>query len=712
MKEPDKSILLSLVVVLWVVLPITLLVATQEARAQADWLSSAGMTQVMNGVDDGTYHVSLGHSFPYYGGTFTDAWMSSNGVIMLYDPTTQFGNLSYNNSMCCSGQNFSTTTSSAYSFMLAPLWTDLRHDTSVSGSGYFYKTNEGVSSFLWRDVKEYGTNNLNTFQANLWPDGSFDFLYDDVNITNHAVTVGFSGNLDFGDYEQMVHQTGFSNTQLLNGTWWDQLFNPGGVAWYGEDGGYDSSVDCSNALNDSRCPGYAEAYLDQQCTIDSLYSQQCPGYAQAYFTQQCDLDPFYDTTCPGYDQALLLQDMAGTDFVFGDDITDFYDTEPLEETLLYEEETEMFLFEEDETYMFTEEEDYADTGFDDSEFNQGNENGSDGETWTVWDNTEFQDEPTIAEETEEVYGDSLSGSDPVLGGDPNREISEEIALEDEYIEEEITHIEEDVGNIEEELPIEEISTLKINAVDIALTTAARAEINATQIIQEQQSQSVISILIAQETEINETDTLNETQQEFTFSTMDTIIEAATYNMIVDPTITVDIITTVQSSTEQATQQEEETIDFQMESSTPQMDTGFAAQQDQSFSTGQSITAVLNNVAPNFSQFDVAPPSQQEQRQTARAETAANNMSQEQINSSMENMTEEMQESGGFSDQSLTIFLLGRVEGFENYGGQLQDNPFYNDRGLPISRVPNDRNTMLQLIGTSGKHETMIAEQYE
>jgi len=692
MKEPDKSIFLSLIVVLWIVLPITLLVATQEANGQTDWLSPDGMTQVMNGVDDATYHVSLGHTFPYYGGTFTDAWMSTNGVIMLYDPTTQFGNSNYNSSYCCSGQDMTTATNGSFSFMLAPLWTDLKDYNLTNDDGYYYETGSGGSSFLWYNVKEYGqTNNNNTFQVDLWPDGSFDFLYDEVTVTNHATFIGFSGNTSFGDATKLWMGNNISDSNLGNMTWWDNVYTGYGYAWYGDDGGYDPSVDCTDALNDSRCP----------------------GYAQAYFDQQCDIDPLYDTTCPGYDNALLLQDMSGTDFVFGDDITDFYDTDQIEETYTFTS------YEEEEVSAFMEEEDYADTGFDIAEFNQGDESGSYEETWTVWDNTEFQDEPTIAEETEEIYRNALSESqsEPILGGDPDREISEEIVLEDEYVQEseESIHEEEVMGNIEEELPIsEETSPLKINAVDIALTTAARAEINATQIAQKQQSQSAISVSIAQETALNETDiTQNQvSESNFSFGTMDTIVENATFNMIVDPTITVDIVTVVQSSTEQATQQEEETIDFQMESSTPQMDTGFAAQQDQSFSTGQSITAVLNNVAPNFSQFDVAPPSQQEQKQTARAETAANNMSQEQIDSSMENMTEEMQDSGGFSDQSLTIFLMGRVDGFANYGGQLQDNPFYNDRGLPISRVPNDRNTMLQLIGTSGKHEAMIQEQYE
>ena len=73
-----------------------------------------------------------------------------------------------------------------------------------------------------------------------------------------------------------------------------------------------------------------------------------------------------------------------------------------------------------------------------------------------------------------------------------------------------------------------------------------------------------------------------------------MFEDATISMLSDPTLTTIEINTQSES-------ESDTVDIQMENSVAQVDTGFAAQQEQSFSTGQSITAVLNNVAPNFSQ---------------------------------------------------------------------------------------------------------------
>jgi hypothetical protein len=68
---------------------------------------------------------------------------------------------------------------------------------------------------------------------------------------------------------------------------------------------------CSiNPLYDSTCPGYQAAYYNQQCAADPLYDSGCPGYQQAYYDQQCSLDPFYDTQCPGYAQAYYDQQCA------------------------------------------------------------------------------------------------------------------------------------------------------------------------------------------------------------------------------------------------------------------------------------------------------------------------------------------------------------------------------------------------------------------
>jgi hypothetical protein len=293
MKTFASSILLSLLLLL----PLPVL-------GQPDLLSPGDMTQVMDGptFDDSTIHINLGHSFSYYGGTFTDTWMSSNGFLMFYDPTTGVGNNSYNNSRCCNGLDLANRANiGSYSYMIAPLWTDLIDKTIGANSGYFYETSDQGSSFLWYNLHEYYNNNTNTFQLNLHTDNSFDFIYDEVDITNHSVFVGFTGDVtqDKDELNQLAFATAQADFDEFDIDFHDETV-PGGRAWYGNDGGYSSGPDCSNPLNDSSCTGYAAAYFAQQCTNDPLYDSGCDGYDDAVFDQDCINDQQFSEFCPGY----------------------------------------------------------------------------------------------------------------------------------------------------------------------------------------------------------------------------------------------------------------------------------------------------------------------------------------------------------------------------------------------------------------------------
>lgn len=71
----------------------------------------------------------------------------------------------------------------------------------------------------------------------------------------------------------------------------------------------------NNTLFDPSCPGYAEAYAQQEynnnCQTDPLYDPGCDGYHAAYEQQQynnaCYNDPLYDAGCPGYSEAYAQQ---------------------------------------------------------------------------------------------------------------------------------------------------------------------------------------------------------------------------------------------------------------------------------------------------------------------------------------------------------------------------------------------------------------------
>ena len=645
-----------------------------QAYADADWLSPAGMTKVMEGVDDGTFHVPLGHSFPYYGGVFTDAWMSTNGVILLYDPVNQFGNSNTWNSMCCSGQDLSNNNyGGQFSFMLAPLWTDLVDRNLTPDDGYYYKTNEGVSSFLWYNVNEYYNDNKNTFQVNLWPDGSFDFLYDEVDITRHNTFIGFTGDTTKNEINQLGYYQG--SVTEFDIDFHNQTVN-GGRAWYGNDGGYEASLDCSDALNDPNCPGYEEAYFEFQCSSD----------------------PLYDMSCAGYDNAILVQNLSGQDFVFGDNIEDFYETtEPtvfFEEPVMYEEVDYGY----NEPEMFEQ-----DTGVHKEEYNTMPE-----EIFTDNSVEEFADpveeHVQIEEEFTHVEEDMSNNVEEILISEEDMSNPEpEVLIEEELAQESV----EPTESLAQESVVERVGS-PVNALAIAQEqiTNANALIEQNNITREAKQAESIQQSFSQ---TSATDDFLSGQIEtdvFTFGSVDSAFEEATLQAVTDPSV-------VTVTFQEQTQDEGQTLDFQMESSNTQTDTGFGEQQNQSFSTGQSITAVLNNVAPNFSKFDVAPPSQQEQQTTQKAESQANNMSEEQLAENLDEFSNEMKDSGGFTDQSLTVFLMGRNSAFSQYNNiELQDNPFYDDKGMPGGSIQNDRRGMLRLVGTDNKHDALVSLQYK
>ena len=144
-----------------------------------------------------------------------------------------------------------------------------------------------------------------------------------------------------------------------------------------------------------------------------------------------------------------------------------------------------------------------------------------------------------------------------------------------------------------------------------------------------------------------------------------------------------------------------------------LDQNFGGQADQALSAGGSITEAITAELPDFSRFDVSPLPEEEQETVDKAERQMENMSDGAIESNLDTFVADMQNTGGFdSNQGLTLVLMNRVNGFNQYGNMLQDRNFYATQSmLNGGNLQNDRNAMLQLIGTSGKHRQMVEEQY-
>jgi len=206
-----------------------------------------------------------------------------------------------------------------------PLWSDL-----VGNSNSKFYTQTDSSTYLkysWQDVQQWGyADRLNSFSLEIKPTGFFGVTYDKVNIGGYPVTVGHVGDASAGEWSQIYHQPSGGETTPSNLQSWS-VGSTGAV------------LDCSSPLNDPACPGYSDAYynqqcsisalydpacpgydtayLDQQCSISSLHSPSCPGYAAAYLEQQCSLDPLYSTTCDGYEAAYFDQ-QCGLDPLYND----------------------------------------------------------------------------------------------------------------------------------------------------------------------------------------------------------------------------------------------------------------------------------------------------------------------------------------------------------------------------------------------------------
>ena len=267
--------------------------------------------------DDGiSPAIDLSFNFTFYGSTFSQARMATNGCL-------HFGNSgSYCNDYTPDPIN------GQHTYTIYPFWTDLIRDSNSRMKSW------GDSSkmiFGWYYLREYNRANTdNSFEVILWNNNSFDIRYRELEIINHDVLIGEVGSSKDNSYTYYYHDecsTGTTNSSsCVNTNWNNTAINTtleNGGSLYGSGSG--NGPDCSNPLNDSSCSGYADALLTQQCNITSLYSQSCPNYWDAYDDQQCDEDPQYAPFCAGYrqEESVAFFDDRNVDFGFIDEQEQF-----------------------------------------------------------------------------------------------------------------------------------------------------------------------------------------------------------------------------------------------------------------------------------------------------------------------------------------------------------------------------------------------------
>jgi hypothetical protein len=176
----------------------------------------------LNLGDDNTRNVALGFEFEYWGQTFTDAWVSSNGFVSF-----QSGD-----HLCCNGRPIEM----AQRNTIYAYWSDL---ISFTGNPY-YRRDDGSILFGWYGVNEYGTNNSSTFEIGLFADGKIQLNYGNL---------GFNGGRTFT--AGLTGPTADDNIPLFYGRDAQFLQNQSGILSWATPA---ATVDCDVTPMDPSCP--------------------------------------------------------------------------------------------------------------------------------------------------------------------------------------------------------------------------------------------------------------------------------------------------------------------------------------------------------------------------------------------------------------------------------------------------------------------------
>ena len=267
---------------------------TYEANQALIDLTGASGTTSLVASDDGVSNAfALGFTFDYYGQAFTQARVATNGCLHFKTSGTFCNDYTPDP---LSGQ---------HTYTMYPFWTDLIRD---NGSKVLAKSFSDKTVFGWYGMREYNRSGSdNSFEVILWANDTFEFRYGGLDVSTHDVLIGETGSGAAQAYQYLFHDecgTGTTNSSnCVNTDWNATSFNTAlenGGSLYGLGSG--NAVDCSDALNDASCSGYASAYLTQQCDLTQLYSETCPFYWEAYDDQQCADDSQYAPFCAGYTQ--------------------------------------------------------------------------------------------------------------------------------------------------------------------------------------------------------------------------------------------------------------------------------------------------------------------------------------------------------------------------------------------------------------------------
>jgi hypothetical protein len=236
----------------------------------------------MSAQDDGTSQVfDLGFDFTFFGEPFNQAYMASNGCLIL-------GQLATGNNWEKNCTQYEPSEAPNTNYTMYPFWTDL---IMGGNSSMLAMQVDNKVIFGWYEMWEYYRDSKNTFELWLYPNNSYEARYSELDIKDHDVFIGIQGNENEREtyYFHDKCFTGQVNSkECVSQDWNDTTINfdleNNGSILVGE------ALDCSDPLVDPSCPHYSDAYDDFQCDLNPQYGPFCRGYTQedsvAYFDEE------------------------------------------------------------------------------------------------------------------------------------------------------------------------------------------------------------------------------------------------------------------------------------------------------------------------------------------------------------------------------------------------------------------------------------------
>ena len=159
-------------------------------------ISSSGTAVSLS--DDDAQSVNLPFAFPFYGQTYSDVDIVSNGFLNFGASSTAY-------------VNASIPSAAAPNAIIAPFWDDL----NPAAGGSIYYEDQGNGSFVvqWDAVPRFSGAGTSTFQAILYADGRVLFQYDAMTASTPSATVGIE-NQSGTDGLQVAFNTAYAESGL------------------------------------------------------------------------------------------------------------------------------------------------------------------------------------------------------------------------------------------------------------------------------------------------------------------------------------------------------------------------------------------------------------------------------------------------------------------------------------------------------------------